>query len=152
MKPYALLYPVLLACLAGMAGQALAGTPALGSLRGAEALPAMQSPPPMRDFINDKENIPRTFEQQPPLVPHEVDKYTIDLKENKCLDCHIKQPGKDKAKSVEMSAAHFTDRDGNKLDHPSGSRYFCNQCHVPQIDAKPLIGSNFESLPMKPRP
>lgn len=152
MKPYPLIFSFLLVCMAGLAGQTLAGTPALESLRGMEAVPATEPPPALRDYINDKENIPRNFEEQPPLVPHEVDKYTIDLKENKCLDCHMKQPGKKEAKSVEMSEAHFTDRNGNKLDHPSSNRHFCNQCHVPQIDAMPLIGSNFQPLPMKPRP
>jgi len=147
MKPFPLIVSLVLTCVAGLAGQALAASQALESLRGMEAVPATEPPPAMRDFINDKENIPRTFEQQPPLVPHEVDKYTIDLKQNKCLECHMKQPGKDKAKSVEMSEAHFMDRDGKKLDHPSGARHFCNQCHVPQVDAQPLIGSNFQALP-----
>mgnify|MGYP001549559006 FL=1 len=130
--------------LAGVVGQAAAD---LNSLRGAEAVPTTARAPELMEFINDKENIARTFEEQPPLVPHEVDKYTIDLKQNKCLECHMKQPGKDNAKSVEMSEAHFTDRNGKRLDHPSGARHFCNQCHVPQVDAQPLIGSNFQSLP-----
>ena len=148
MKPFPLIFSLLLIGVAGLVGpsQVLAASQVVESLRGMEAVPATEPPPAMRDFINDKENIPRTFKQQPPLVPHEVDKYTIDLKQNKCLECHMKQPGKDKAKSVEMSEAHFMDRDGKKLDHPSGARHFCNQCHVPQVDAQPLIGSNFQSL------
>ena len=152
MKPISVMVSLLLACAAGLAGQVLAGSPALESLRGMEPVTATEPPPALRDYINDKENIPRTFNEQPPLVPHEVDKYTINLTENKCLECHMKQAGKDKAKSVEMSEAHFTDRNGNKLDHPSASRHFCNQCHVPQIDAMPLIGSNFQPIPPAPRP
>ena len=130
--------------LAGLAGQA---TAEIASLRGAAAIPGGEPPPPeMERFINDKENIDRTFKQQPPLIPHRNDEYTINLKENKCLDCHMKQPGKDKAKSVEMGESHFVDRDGKKLDHPAGSRHFCTQCHVPQIDAQPLVGNTFTSL------
>jgi len=136
----------LLACLAGLAGQAVAD---ISSLRGVSEIPVTESAPEMKDFINDKENIARTFKEQPPLVPHENEKYTISLKENKCLECHMKQPGKAQAKSVEMGESHFLDREGNKLDKPSSRRYFCNQCHVPQIDAAPLVGTTFTSVETK---
>ena len=136
----------LLLCLAGCAGGAAAD---VSSLRGVPEIPATGDAPEMQRFINDKENIARTFKQQPPLVPHDNEKYTISLKENKCLECHMKQPGKDEAKSVLMGESHFIDRNGNKLDQPSAARYFCNQCHVPQIDAQPLVGSTFTSVPVK---
>lgn len=130
-------------CLFGLAGYAVAD---LQSLRGATDLTATLDAPEILKFKKDKENIPRTFEEQPPLVPHLNDKYTINLKENKCLDCHMKQPGKDEAKSVEMSESHFVDRNGNKLNKPSAGRHFCTQCHVPQVDAMPLVGSSFQSV------
>jgi cytochrome c-type protein NapB len=133
---------VLATSVVGLAGQAIAD---LNSLRGAEALPATPDAPKLMKFISDKENVERTFEEQPPLVPHENEKYAINLKENKCLDCHLKQEGKDEAKSVEMSESHFVDRKGNKLAKPTAGRYFCNQCHVPQVDAPPLIGTNFQA-------
>jgi cytochrome c-type protein NapB len=136
----------LLVCLVGLASQAVAD---ISSLRGVSEIPVTEPAPELQKFINDKENIARTFEEQPPLVPHDNEKYTITLKENKCLDCHVKQPGKEQAKSVEMSESHFLDRDGNKLDKPSSRRYFCNQCHVPQIDAEPLVGSTFKSASTK---
>ena len=79
------------------------------------------------------------------MVPHENEKYAINLQENKCLDCHMKQEGKDKAKSVEMSESHFMDRNGKKLDRPSGARHFCTQCHVPQMDLQPLVGTSFQA-------
>ena len=131
------------AILIGLAGQVAAD---LNSLRGAEAVPVTVDAPKLMRFINDKENIERTFDEQPPLTPHTNEKYTINLQINKCLDCHMKQPGKDEAKSVEMSDSHFTGRDGVKRDRPAGGRHFCTQCHVPQVDAQPLIGSNFQSL------
>ena len=116
------------------------------SLRGAAGLTATLQAPELMKYKKDKENIPRTFEQQPPLIPHTSEKYTINLSTNKCLDCHMKQPGKDAARSVEMSESHFVGRDGKKLDKPDGGRHFCTQCHVPQVDAQPLVGSNFRSL------
>lgn len=131
-------------CLLALAGHAFAE---LNSLRGAAAISGAEPPPPeLGDYINDKENVERTFKDQPPVVPHTVDRYAINLKTNECLECHMKQEGKDEAKSVEMSESHFMTRDGKKLDHPAGSRHFCNQCHVPQVDAQPLIASEFQGL------
>ena len=142
MKSFNLVMIIVTAWLVGLAGTAVAD---LQSLRGADITPTLGAPDVLK-FKKDKENIPRTFEEQPPLVPHLNDKYTINLTENKCLDCHMVQPGKDEAKSVVMSESHFTDRDGNKLDKPSGGRHFCTQCHVPQVDAQPLVGSTFQSV------
>ena len=134
---------ILLASLAGLTAQAIAD---ITSLRGVSEIPATNTAPELMNFIKDKENVERTFEEQPPVVPHENEKYTINLTENKCLDCHMKQPGKDEAKSVEMSESHFMNREGKKLDKPSAARHFCTQCHVPQVDAPPLVGTNFRSV------
>lgn len=125
-------------------------TAGVESLRGGESITGSIPPPEMQRYKKDKENIPRTFEQQPPLVPHLNERYTINLKENECLECHMKEPGKDEAKSVEMSESHFVDRNGNQLDRPSAARHFCTQCHVPQVDAQPLVDSDFKSLAGKP--
>jgi cytochrome c-type protein NapB len=135
------------ACVVVMLGLFLSGSAVadLQSLRSAD-IQATLAAPEILEFNQDKENFPRAFEQQPPLVPHLNEKYTINLSTNKCLDCHMKQPGKDQAKSVEIPESHYLDRAGNRLAKPAGSRHFCTQCHVPQIDAQPLIGSNFESL------
>lgn len=133
---------ILLVCLVGFAGPAVSD---LASLRGASDIPTTQGAPKLMKFINDKENVERTFKEQPPVVPHTVDRYEINLKVNECLECHVKQAGKDEAKSVEMSESHFVNRKGEKLDRPAGARHFCDQCHVPQIDAKPLVGTNFQA-------
>ncbi len=146
MKPSLTLLALLVAGQAGLAGQVLAG---VVSLRGDLPVPVTEPAPASYKYINDKENIPRNFEQQPPLVPHTNEKYAINLKENGCLECHMKGPEEDEAKSVEMSESHFTDRNGNKLERPTGSRYFCTQCHVPQVDAQPLVENRFQSAALK---
>jgi cytochrome c-type protein NapB len=38
------------------------------------------------------------------------------------------------------------DRDGNFLAEVSPRRYFCVQCHVTQIDGKPLVGNTYEDV------
>lgn len=141
MKLSTLIVLILVTSVVSLAGQAIAE---VSSLRGV-AIPSTIQAPELEKFIKDKENVARTFEEQPPVVPHENEKYAINLKENKCMDCHLKQEGKDEAKSVEMSESHFMDRNGNKLAKPAGSRYFCTQCHVPQVDRTPLVGSNFQA-------
>jgi cytochrome c-type protein NapB len=146
MKPSVSLLAMLLASQAALAGQVLAG---VVSLRGDLPIPVTEPASEPHKYINDKENIPRNFEQQPPLTPHTNEKYTINLKENGCLECHMKLPGDEEAKSVEMSESHFIDRNGNKLDRPAGNRHFCTQCHVPQIDAKPLVENTFQSAALK---
>lgn len=128
------------------------GAPTLGaaeplmSLRGATTIPDGSLAPVKARVINDKENIARTFEEQPPLVPHKVEKYTVNLRENKCMDCHSKEKAKEKEAS-EVSESHYETSDGTKLDTLAARRYFCNQCHVPQIDAEPLIANEFQSVP-----
>ena len=146
MKPSLTLLALLVAGQAGLAGQVLAG---VLSLRGALPILVTEPAPEPHKYINDKENIPRNFEQQPPLVPHTNEKYAINLKENGCLECHMKGPEEDEAKSVAMSESHFIDLKGNKLQRPAGSRYFCNQCHVPQVDAQPLVENRFQSAALK---
>ncbi|MBK8637837.1 MAG: nitrate reductase cytochrome c-type subunit [Chromatiaceae bacterium] len=146
MKPSLTLLALLVTGQAGLAGQVLAG---VVSLRGDLPIPVTEPAPEPYKYINNKENIPRNFEQQPPLVPHTNEKYAINLKENGCLECHMKGPEEDEAKSVEMSESHFTDRNGSKLVRPAGSRYFCNQCHVPQADAKALVENRFQPATLK---
>ncbi len=80
----------------------------------------------------------RSFDLQPPMVPHKVDKYTVTLKNNGCLKCHSKKSHK-KEKAPMVGESHFKTRDGKVLEKISSRRYFCSQCHAPQIDGAPLV-------------
>lgn len=94
----------------------------------------------------DRDPIPRDYVQQPPMVPHTVEGYTVNIKVNKCLTCHSWANYKEK-KATKISQTHFTDREGNDLANVSARRYFCTQCHAPQADAKPLVENEFQPLP-----
>lgn len=94
----------------------------------------------------DRDPIPRDYVQQPPMVPHSVEGYTVNLKVNKCLTCHSWANYKEK-KATKISQTHFSDREGNDLANVSARRYFCSQCHTPQADAKPLVENQFQPLP-----
>ncbi|CAA7625557.1 nitrate reductase cytochrome c-type subunit [Magnetospirillum sp. UT-4] len=85
----------------------------------------------------------RAYRQQPPLVPHATEKYEIDLKVNQCLRCH-EWPYSDQEKAPKISDLHYIDRNGVRQDTVNGNRYFCTQCHVSQVDAKPLVENRFK--------
>jgi len=93
----------------------------------------------------DSLSIARNYFQQPPLVPHRVREYRITRKHNKCLSCHSWSTYK-KARATKISQTHFEDRDGNAQSTVAARRYFCTQCHVPQVNAKPLIKNEFKPV------
>ncbi|WP_127113366.1 nitrate reductase cytochrome c-type subunit [Shimia sediminis] len=95
-------------------------------------------------FQQDKQRFGRNYRQQPPLIPHSVEQYQIDLKANQCLRCHDwSTAGERNAPTLSMT--HYLDRDGNQLDRVAGTRWFCNQCHVPQVDAPALVDNTFKA-------
>ena len=83
--------------------------------------------------------------QQPPLIPHQIDGYKINQKFNKCLTCHSWANYRESG-ATKISQTHFEDRDANVLANISARRYFCTQCHVPQVNARPLVGNTFEPI------
>ena len=94
-------------------------------------------------YGRDQPALPRDFVQQPPLIPHSIEGYTVDKNFNKCLDCHAWTRTKETG-ATKISVTHFRTRDGVELSSVSPLRYFCNQCHVPQSEAKPLVGNTFK--------
>lgn len=86
----------------------------------------------------------RAYRQQPPLIPHKVEGYQITSDNNACMGCHD-WPGNTRVNAPKISETHYVDRQGVRLDKVAGTRYFCQQCHVPQADAKPLVGNMFKN-------
>lgn len=82
------------------------------------------------------------WEKQPPLIPHPIDKYSIDLRQNGCLKCHSPATY-EIAKAPKVGDSHFYDRDGNRLENVAPRRYFCTQCHAAQAGAIPLVDNQF---------
>ena len=84
----------------------------------------------------------RAWKLQPPTIPHSVEKDRITLKENTCMRCHS-EANYEKEKAPKIGDSHYVDRDGKELPTFSKRRYFCDQCHVPQKDAAPLVENTF---------
>ncbi|MFW8637339.1 nitrate reductase cytochrome c-type subunit [Cribrihabitans pelagius] len=109
------------------------------SLRGAD----IQATLPADDFHQQmKGRAGRNYRQQPPIVPHSTGQYQIDLRTNQCLSCHDWTNAGDRGAPT-LSMTHYLDRSGAQMDTVAGTRWFCNQCHVPQANAPALVGNTF---------
>ena len=86
---------------------------------------------------------PRNYRQQPPVIPHTIDKYQIDLHANECLACHDWKNAADRGAPT-LSMTHYVSRDGVQTDDVAPRRWFCNQCHVPQVNAPDLVENIFK--------
>ncbi len=116
----------------------------LQSLRGDTAIDEANTTP---ELYNVDESGPksRAYRQQPPLIPHRIDKYEIDLKVNQCLRCHD-WPYNVEENAPKISETHYESREGKRLDFVAGTRWFCTQCHVPQADAPTLVENVFKPV------
>ncbi len=117
----------------------------VASLRGTEDLQGASLKVTKKKVMSQEGGFERSYKQQPPMIPHKVEKYKINLKNNGCLKCHSKKNHK-KEKAPMLGESHFLTRDGKKLQKVSSRRYFCNQCHAPQVDANPLVKNDFEGV------
>ena len=95
--------------------------------------------------VGQPQLIARTFVGQPPMVPHDVEKYVpITMDENACLECHITDELRGQ-KVPKLGVSHYSAtlkaRDGKPA--VAMDRFQCDSCHVPQVDAKPLVDSKF---------
>ena len=130
-----------MAMLFGISATAVAGSD-VASLRGAYDLEKDSKMFAKKKVMKSKGGFERSFEEQPPLIPHAIDKDRITLKGNTCMKCHSAK-NYEKEKAPKAGDSHFEDRDGKILKKVSARRYFCNQCHVPQIQASPLVENTF---------
>lgn len=114
------------------------------SIRGVDVAAADKAAPHQLGYKGSRpgttEKIARTFQQQPPVIPHAVENFDeISKEENQCLDCHG-PANYVKKKSPKLGDSHFVNV--AKMEF-AAARYNCSQCHVPQADAPPLVESRF---------
>lgn len=126
----------------GIAGSA-AQDASVKSLRGGVEVQDA-TPAPLAAKQDTKGRFGRAYRQQPPLIPHRIRGYQIDAKVNQCMHCHD-WPNNVEEGAPKVSETHYVDRNGVALDHVARTRWFCNQCHVPQANAKPLVSNTFKS-------
>ena len=120
---------------------ALAGP--IESLRGDPDLTATSNAPEKYRVEVIQGGFERSFREQPPMIPHGIEKYRIDLRQNGCLNCHSPITAAN-ANAKPVPDSHRLDRAGHKLDTLSSRRYFCTQCHSVQMGGAPLVENVFE--------
>lgn len=114
----------------------------LYSLRGNVDVDELSEMIPNRRSMAVDGGIDVTFEDQPPMIPHGIDKTRITLNENSCMSCHSKAYSKTE-NAVRPPKSHYKTREGDKLGQISTGRYFCTQCHVPQAYTEALVDNDF---------
>lgn len=114
-------------------------------MRGPTAIADEPKPPALGNPENKDVRRERSYSMQPPTIPHKIDNYQVDKNVNACLGCHSRGRAA-LTQAVAVSVSHYMDRDGNFLAEISPRRYFCEQCHVAQVDARPLVENRFEEV------
>ena len=117
----------------------------IATMRGKTPIAVTANPPRMPQVQNLDVRRPRDYPMQPPTIPHKVDEYQVDLNTNKCLSCHSRRRVEE-SQAPMVSVTHYMDRYGNFLAEVSPRRYFCNQCHVIQTNARPMVETTFEDI------
>ncbi|WP_057830518.1 nitrate reductase cytochrome c-type subunit [Colwellia sp. TT2012] len=114
----------------------------VATLRDHTEIDSQKEPNPIPKVINNDIKKARNYPMQPPVIPHTIRSYEVNKYNNKCMSCHSRHRT-EKSQAPMVSVTHFMNRDGNFLAEISPRRYFCNQCHVTQLDAEPLVENTF---------
>ena len=114
----------------------------IATLRDGVDLTEQSKTAPIPRPITNDIKVGRNYPMQPPIIPHNIRDYQVDLNVNKCLSCHSRNRISE-SQATMVSVTHYMDRDGNFLANVSPRRYFCTQCHVTQADTKPLVPNDF---------
>ena len=144
MRPFMRPLPLIAIALLIAAGAALAQG-SIATMRQDTPLDQNAAPPPMPSVVNSDIRQMRNWPEQPPLIPHQIDNYQIDLNANRCLTCHSRT-AVEVSQAPMVSVTHFMNRDGQVLAAVTPRRFFCTQCHVPQTDAPSIVGNDFEDI------
>ena len=103
-----------------------------------------KTPPLVNAENNDRKRV-RSYAMQPPTIPHKTDNYQVDRFANKCMTCHARTRAGE-TQATPISITHYQDRDGNFLADVSPRRYFCDQCHVVQMQTQPAVKNRFRDV------
>jgi cytochrome c-type protein NapB len=93
---------------------------------------------------NDRKRV-RSYAMQPPTIPHKTDNYQIDRFANKCMTCHSRTRASE-TQATPIGVSHYQNRDGEVLADVSPRRYFCDQCHVVQMETGLLVKNRFRDV------
>lgn len=124
--------------------QTLSADDDLATLRGSPLNVEKSSPRMNKKEVRELRTT-RDYPDQPPIIPHSIRNYQIDMNTNKCLTCHSRKSVA-QSQAVMVSVTHFVDREGQIRASVSPRRYFCLQCHVQQDEVMPKLGNIFKDV------
>jgi len=101
--------------------------------------------PALPNEVTDDVRKMRNYPEQPPVIPHSIRDYQIDLNFNKCMSCHARKYT-EQSQAPMISISHYQDREGNMLGALAPRRYVCTSCHVQQTNAPPIVENQFKDL------
>ena len=133
---------ILLAASLMLAGSLALAENQLGGIRPDTPLDEESEARQIPNVVNSDVRQVRNYPDQPPVIPHKIDNYQLDLNANKCLTCHSRT-AVEVSQAPMISVTHFMDREGQTLASVSPRRYFCTQCHVVQHDVEPVVVNGF---------
>lgn len=101
--------------------------------------------PPVPKWVTDDIRRMRAYPEQPPVIPHSIEGYQLSVNTNRCLSCHKREFTQGSGAPM-ISVTHYMTREGQMLADVAPRRYFCTACHVPQVDATPLVPNTFRDM------
>jgi cytochrome c-type protein NapB len=127
--------------------------PQVNSLRGKSANMADDNALQAKAYVGIRPGqtplIARNFAAQPPLIPHTIENYEIGATENACWECHSSDDLKGKKMPMVGKSHLLVSTDPQAEPKLNMQRWQCDSCHVPQVDAQPLVDNVFQGLVSK---
>jgi cytochrome c-type protein NapB len=117
----------------------------IATLRDGLPIDEEAEPAPIPLVVDGDIRTKRNYPMQPPLIPHDIRGYEVNLQANKCMTCHARRRTEE-SQAPMISVTHYMDRDGNFLAEISPRRYFCNQCHVTQTATRDVVENEFKDM------
>ena len=117
----------------------------IATLRHGTPIDEQSTPAPIPKVVDADIKTARNYPMQPPLIPHDIRGYEINLQVNKCMSCHARRRTEE-SQAPMISVTHYMNRDGNFLAEISPRRYFCIQCHVTQTATRDLPENDFQDM------
>ena len=109
---------------------------------------ASDTAPDVKNYVGKRPGqtplIVRNFEKQPPLIPHTIENYEISATENACWECHNSDDFKGQKMPMVGKSHLLGPVVADETPKLNLQRWQCDSCHVPQVDAKPLVENSFK--------
>ncbi len=126
-------------------GLSIVSADEIATLRDGVSIDDEAVPAAIPKTVDSDIKVQRNYPMQPPTIPHDTRGYEVNRNVNKCMSCHARTRTED-SQAPMVSVTHFMDRDGNFLAEISPRRYFCNQCHVNQTEARDLVDNTYQDM------